>query len=160
MLTAVHGQHLVRLPQVTGVFARRGYNVQSLAVGPSEREGMSRILMVVPGNQAAIDKLLRQLNKLVFVENVSDLTPIPFVNRELMLVKVGGWWAQLGQMCMTSAGQGGGYLRLVGWVAGTECVVTCEQRGGGVQVATGTQAWWSARKGWGWQAGVDELDQG
>lgn len=75
--------------QVTGVFARRGYNVQSLAVGPSEREGMSRILMVVPGTQPAIDKLLRQLSKLVFVQSMTDLTNVPFVNRELMLIKVG-----------------------------------------------------------------------
>ncbi len=70
------------------MFARRGYNVQSLAVGPSEREGMSRILMVVPGTQPLIDKLLRQLNKLVFVQSVTDLTAMPFVNRELMLIKV------------------------------------------------------------------------
>ena len=47
--------------QVTSVFARRGYNVQSLAVGPSEREGMSRICMVVPGTQPAVDKLLKQV---------------------------------------------------------------------------------------------------
>ncbi|KAJ9532719.1 hypothetical protein QJQ45_010803 [Haematococcus lacustris] len=76
------------LNMVTGVFARRGYNVQSLAVGPSEREGMSRICMVVPGAAPAIDKLVKQLNKLVDVQNVTNLTPMPFVNRELMLVKV------------------------------------------------------------------------
>lgn len=86
------------LNQVTGVFARRGYNVQSLAVGPSEREGMSRILMVVPGTQPAIEKLLRQLNKLVFVENVTDLTAVPFVNRELMLVKVRCTASQRGEL--------------------------------------------------------------
>lgn len=51
--------------QVTGVFARRGYNIQSLAVGRSEREGMSRICMVVPGSREGVDKLLRQLEKLV-----------------------------------------------------------------------------------------------
>uniref|UniRef100_A0A7S0RGX1 ACT domain-containing protein n=1 Tax=Chlamydomonas leiostraca TaxID=1034604 RepID=A0A7S0RGX1_9CHLO len=86
------------LNQVTGVFARRGYNVQSLAVGPSEREGMSRIVMVVPGSQPAIAKLVRQLEKLVFVENVEDLTAMPFVNRELMLVKVRCTSSQRGEL--------------------------------------------------------------
>lgn len=76
--------------QVTGVFARRGYNVQSLAVGPGEREGLSRITMVVPGSTSGIANLLKQLNKLVAVQSVTDLTDSPYVNRELMLVKVGG----------------------------------------------------------------------
>ncbi len=74
--------------QVTGVFARRGYNVQSLAVGPSEKKGMSRICMVVPGDDSSIAKLLKQLNKLVFVQKVADLTNLPFIKRELLLVKV------------------------------------------------------------------------
>lgn len=76
------------LNQVTGVFARRGYNVQSLAVGPSEKEGQSRITMVVPGSPQGIANLLKQVSKLVNVTVVTDLTPAPFVNRELMLVKV------------------------------------------------------------------------
>lgn len=81
---------------MTQVFARRGYNVQSLAVGPSEREGMSRICMVVPGKvsspdgSSGISPLLKQLSKLVFVQNIVDLTDIPFVNREMMLIKVRG----------------------------------------------------------------------
>jgi acetolactate synthase-1/3 small subunit len=58
------------LNQVTGVFARRGYNVQSLAVGNSEREGMSRITMVVPASSSGIANLIKQLNKLVYVEKV------------------------------------------------------------------------------------------
>ena len=76
--------------QVTGVFARRGYSIQSLAVGPSEREGMSRICMVVPGTDESIAKLFKQLSKLVYVFALADLTNTPFVNRELLLVKVGG----------------------------------------------------------------------
>lgn len=76
------------LNQVTGVFARRGYNVQSLAVGTSEVEGMSRICMVVPGSESGIGNLIRQLNKLVFVQKVTNLTGQPVVSRELMLVKV------------------------------------------------------------------------
>lgn len=58
------------LNQVTGVFARRGYNVQSLAVGNSEQEGMSRICMVVPGSESGVNNLIKQLNKLVFVQQV------------------------------------------------------------------------------------------
>jgi acetolactate synthase small subunit len=78
--------------QVTGVFARRGYNVQSLAVGPGEREGLSRITMVVPGSNSGIANLLKQLNKLVAVQAVTDLTDSPYVSRELMMVKVCVCW--------------------------------------------------------------------
>eukprot|EP00210_Caulerpa_lentillifera_P002187 g2101.t1 len=76
------------LNQVTGLFSRRGYNVQSLAVGPSEKEGRSRICMVVPGDDTSIPKLIKQLYRLVHVQQVHDMTKIPFVARELMLVKV------------------------------------------------------------------------
>lgn len=76
------------LNQVTGVFARRGYNVQSLAVGNSEVEGMSRITMVAPGDSVHIGKLIKQLQKLVYVAKVTDLTVTPHVLRELMLIKV------------------------------------------------------------------------
>eukprot|EP00798_Chlamydomonas_sp_ICE-L_P017946 gene17946-24349_t len=76
------------LNQVTGVFSRRGYNIQSLAVGPSERLGMSRICMVVPGTPGTISKLLKQLSKLVVVQSIDDLIDTPFVNRELILIKV------------------------------------------------------------------------
>lgn len=86
------------LNQVTGVFARRGYNVQSLAVGNSEREGMSRICLLVPGTQAAISNLIKQLNKLVFVQKVSDLTDSPVVTRELMLIKVRSAPGQRGEL--------------------------------------------------------------
>ena len=57
--------------QVTGVFARRGYNVQSLAVGNSEVEGQSRITMVIPGSAEGTSKIVKQLNKLVNVQQVS-----------------------------------------------------------------------------------------
>lgn len=72
------------------MFARRGYNVQSLAVGPSEVEGESRICIVVPGTTTGtgFSNLVKQLLKLVSVQSVTDLTSTPFVNRELMLVKV------------------------------------------------------------------------
>ena len=56
--------------QVTAVFARRGYNVQSLAVGPSEAPGCSRIVMVVPGGPAGTTNIQRQLLKLIYVQKV------------------------------------------------------------------------------------------
>lgn len=76
------------LTRIAGLFARRGFNIESLAVGPAEQEGVSRITMVVPGDERVIEQLTKQLYKLVNVLDVQDITEIPCVERELMLLKV------------------------------------------------------------------------
>ena len=76
------------LDVVTGVFARRGYNVQSLGVGPERTFDISRISTVVPGTYDDISKLLRQLLKVPYVISAEDISRTPFVERELMVIKV------------------------------------------------------------------------
>jgi acetolactate synthase-1/3 small subunit len=76
------------LSRIASLFARRGFNIESLAVGPAEQNGVSRITMVVPGDDRIIEQLTKQLYKLVNVLKVQDITEIPCVERELMLLKV------------------------------------------------------------------------
>jgi acetolactate synthase I/III small subunit len=76
------------LSRIAGLFARRGFNIESLAVGPAEQMGVSRITMVVPGEDQVIEQLTKQLYKLINVLKVQDITEIPCVERELMLIKV------------------------------------------------------------------------
>jgi len=76
------------LDSVTGVFARRGYNIQSLGVGPEKSFDVSRISTVVPGTTDEIAMLLKQILKVPYVISAQDITMTPFTERELMLVKV------------------------------------------------------------------------
>ena len=76
------------LTRIAGLFARRGFNIESLAVGPAEQAGISRITMVVPGDDRVIEQLAKQLYKLINVLTVDDITETPSVERELMLIKV------------------------------------------------------------------------
>lgn len=78
------------LTRIAGLFARRGFNIESLAVGPAEKVGISRITMVVPGDEQSIEQLTKQLYKLINVIKVQDITTTPCVERELMLIKVNG----------------------------------------------------------------------
>jgi acetolactate synthase I/III small subunit len=76
------------LTRIASLFARRGFNIESLAVGNSETPGYSRITMVVPGDEGIIEQITKQLDKLINVISVEDLTDVPAVERELMLIKL------------------------------------------------------------------------
>ncbi len=76
------------LTRVTSMFARRGYNIESLAVGPTERDDVSRITLRVDCAQHSLEQIEKQMHKLVNVLRVQELAPGESVERELALLKV------------------------------------------------------------------------
>jgi acetolactate synthase-1/3 small subunit len=76
------------LTRVAGLFARRGFNIESLAVGKSEIPGLSRITVVVDVEELPLEQVTKQLNKLINVIKVVELDPGQTVQREHMLIKV------------------------------------------------------------------------
>jgi acetolactate synthase-1/3 small subunit len=76
------------LTRVAGLFARRGFNIESLAVGKSEIVGLSRITVVVDVEELPLEQVTKQLNKLVNVIKIVELDPAQSVTREHMLIKV------------------------------------------------------------------------
>jgi acetolactate synthase I/III small subunit len=76
------------LARVAGLFARRGYNIFSLAVAPAEEEGRSRITIVVDLDSAPLEQITKQLFKLIDVIKISELDPSRSVERELLLATV------------------------------------------------------------------------
>ncbi|HOG64501.1 MAG TPA: acetolactate synthase small subunit [Spirochaetota bacterium] len=87
-ISALVENHFGVLTRVAGLFASRGYNIQSLTVGPTEDETVSRMTIVVEGDDKIIDQVKKQLNKLIDTIKVIDLTGEDFVDRELLLIKV------------------------------------------------------------------------
>ena len=81
--------HYGVLTRVAALFARRGYNIDSLAVGMTEDPGISRMTIVVYGDDAVIEQVIKQLYKLIEVIKVVDLSAEEYVDRELALIKVG-----------------------------------------------------------------------
>lgn len=76
------------LSRVAGLFSARGYNIESLTVAPTDDPTLSRMTLVTSGNEAIIEQIVKQLNKLIDVVKLMDLTEYKHIEREIMLVKV------------------------------------------------------------------------
>ena len=76
------------LAQISGLISGRGFNIRSIAAGETEDSTVTRIVMVVEGDDRVIDQVKKQLNRLIDVIRITDLTRVPSVDRELVLVKV------------------------------------------------------------------------
>jgi acetolactate synthase-1/3 small subunit len=76
------------LARIVGLISGRGFNIESLNVGPTQDATVSRLTLQVPGDDRVLEQVTKQLNKLVDVIKVTDLTRGPFINRECILVKV------------------------------------------------------------------------
>ena len=85
------------LARVASLFRRRGFNIESLAVGTTEKKDISRMTIVVSGDERTIEQVMKQLNKLIEVIKVSDLTHNS-VERELALIKVATTQATRGEI--------------------------------------------------------------
>src|SRR3990170_5332179 len=76
------------LSRVAGLFSARGYNIESLTVAPTEDQSLSRMTLVTTGSDEIVEQITKQLNKLVDVVKLLDLTEGRHIERELMLIKV------------------------------------------------------------------------
>jgi acetolactate synthase-1/3 small subunit len=76
------------LSRVVGLFSARGYNIETLTVAPTEDSTLSRMTIVTSGSDDVIEQITKHLNRLIEVVKVVDLSESPFIERELMLIKV------------------------------------------------------------------------
>ncbi|MCK4308538.1 MAG: acetolactate synthase small subunit [Candidatus Atribacteria bacterium] len=76
------------LARVASLFTRRGFNIESLAVGHTEKTGISRMTIIVEGDERVLEQITKQLNKLIDIIRVKDIFPQNSVERELALIKV------------------------------------------------------------------------
>jgi len=88
VITALVENHPGVLARVAGLFARRGYNIESLTVSVTDDPAISRMTIVVGGDHLVLEQITKQLHKLIEVLRVVDYTEIPAVERELALIKV------------------------------------------------------------------------
>lgn len=76
------------LSRVAGLISRRGFNIESLSVGPTEDPTMSRITIIMEADEIAYEQITKQLHKLISVHKITDLTQTAALERELVLIKV------------------------------------------------------------------------
>mgnify|MGYP000197245484 FL=1 len=76
------------LSRVAGLFSARGYNIESLTVAPTEDPSLSRMTIVTTGTERIVEQIIKQLNKLIDVVKLLELTDGPHIEREMMLIKV------------------------------------------------------------------------
>ena len=76
------------LSRISGLFSARGYNIETLTVAPTEDASMSRMTIVTSGSEDVVEQITKQLNKLIEVVKVIDLSEAEHIERELMLIKV------------------------------------------------------------------------
>ncbi|MDP4144267.1 MAG: acetolactate synthase small subunit [Bacillota bacterium] len=88
ILSVLVENHSGVLSKITGLFTRRGYNIDSLTVGVTEDPGVSRITLVLNGDEYIVEQISKQLNKIVDVIKVVELSPEKCVCRELVMVKI------------------------------------------------------------------------
>ncbi|HEY9136548.1 MAG TPA: acetolactate synthase small subunit, partial [Pseudomonadales bacterium] len=90
------------LSRIVGLFSQRGYNIDSLTVAPTDDETLSRLTLTTNGNERTIEQITKQLNKLVEVVKLVDLTEGAHLERELMLVKLKAAGAQRAEIKRTA----------------------------------------------------------
>lgn len=76
------------LSRVTGLISRRGFNIESLSVAPTEDPTLSRLTIIMLANEVAYEQITKQLHKLISVHKITDLTQEQAIERELVLIKV------------------------------------------------------------------------
>jgi acetolactate synthase-1/3 small subunit len=86
------------LSRVANLFSARGFNIECLTVAPTEDASLSRLTLVTTGNEDIIEQIVKQLNKLIDVVKLIDLTEGPHIERELMLIKVKATGEQRAEM--------------------------------------------------------------
>ena len=113
------------LSRVANLFSARGYNIESLTVAPTDDPTLSRLTLVTCGNEQIIEQIIKQLNKLIDVVKLIDLSETDAIERELMLVKTKASGEQRAEMMRLAEIFGGRILDV------TEATYTIELTGAG-----------------------------